>query len=148
MKTNRLIGFRCGSMIALVTPGMAQILVIEDDPASSALLFECLSSMGHDVDCAAERKPAEKLLACVRYDLVITDLRLTAAGDDGLELLAGIREVSPTTRLLLVSANLRPETEQAARAIGADGCFGKPLEIQSIRRVVAALVRPGSQAVC
>ncbi|MBZ5520809.1 MAG: response regulator [Acidobacteriia bacterium] len=128
---------------------MAQILVIEDDPSSLTLLFECLSSMGHNVDCATDREPAESLLACVRYDLVITDLRLTkAGGEDGLEILAGIREDSPSTRLVLVSADLRPETEEAAREIGVDGCFGKPLELKLIQQMVADLGRTRGRAVC
>jgi DNA-binding response OmpR family regulator len=128
---------------------MAQILIIEDDPSSSALLFECLSLMGHDVDCATDRGPAETLLACVQYDLVITDLRLPGQiHDEGLEILAGIREASPATRLLLVSADLRPETEEAARKIGVDGCFGKPLELKQVTRMVADLVRACGKAVC
>src|SRR6266850_778246 len=128
---------------------MAQILVIEDDPSSLTLLFECLSGMGHVVHCATNRGPAEAFLSVAHYDLVISDLRLAGAGgNDGLEILAGVRAFSPATRLVLVSADLRPETERAAREIGIDGCFGKPLELRQLRQMVDGLVQEYRPAVC
>lgn len=128
---------------------MAQILVIDDDVASLQLLFECLSALGHEVDCASEREPAETLLTCVRYDLVITDLSLTGdSSDDGLEILALIRESWPATRVLLVSADLRPEAEASAREIGVNGCFGKPLDLGLVQQRVEELLNGCGKAVC
>ena len=127
---------------------MAQILVIDDDVASLLLLFECLSALGHEVDCASEREAAEALLGCVRYDLVITDLSLTGnSSEDGLEILARVHELWPSTRVLLVSADLRPEAVKSAREIGVNGCFGKPLDLGRVQQRVDELLNGCGKAV-
>jgi two-component system response regulator DesR len=85
--------------------------------------------------CLAARGSEEALALSRRMhpDVALVDLFL--AGESGAELCGAIRQVSPTTRVLLISGAGRM-TASAARAAGASGFISKESDA---REVVAAV---------
>jgi two-component system response regulator DesR len=89
--------------------------------------------------CLAARTGAEalELTRSYRPDVAVVDLFL--ADESGAELCESIRQLSPSTRVLLVSGSGRM-SPHAARAAGASGFVPKHLDA---RDVVAAVHRVG-----
>jgi len=100
---------------------------------------------GYEVDCAREQAEAEALLARNHYACVITDLRLSPAhGNAGLEIVAHVRERSPSTRTIILTAYGSPATEWDALRHGAGAFFHKPTPLSELARAVASLIERGS----
>jgi two-component system, OmpR family, KDP operon response regulator KdpE len=108
---------------------MAQVLVVDDEPAIRRLLRQALERAGHTV---AEATDAREALAAVdrqRPDAVLLDLGLP--GRDGLELVPVIaRERS--VALLVVSARETTDDKVAALDLGADDYVTKPFDSEEL----------------
>ena len=102
------------------------VSLIEEDPA-----FEVISEAGDG---------AEGVRMCceLRPDLVILDVGLPKV--NGLEAARQIREVSPDTKILFVSANQSREVIREALRIGAAGFILKKQALRELLRAVRAVV--------
>jgi len=102
------------------------VSLIEEDPA-----FEVISEAGDG---------AEGVRMCweLRPDLVILDVGLPKV--NGLEAARQIREVSPDTKILFVSANHSREVMREALRIGAAGFILKKQALRELLRAVRAVV--------
>ena len=69
------------------------------------------------------------------FEVVLLDFRLPDSAD--LRLLATVRQLSPTSRVIMMSAHSNPEFVQGAVALGAFGVVSKPFEIEGITALVA-----------
>ena len=117
------------------------MLVIDDEPGILVAVAAYFRHLGYEVDCAREREEAEALLSQNCYSCVIADLRLTPFnGADGLEIVASVRERSPSTRIIILSAYGSPATEREARRRGADAFFHKPRPLADVARAVSSLI--------
>lgn len=113
------------------------LLIIDDEPGIRFALRQYFKTLGHKVTVAQEREEAEALLAVYRYDVVIADLMLGGPlGREGLEVLAFIRERSPGTRVILLTAFGTPEIEREAREWKVDGFIAKPVPLTELAQAV------------
>jgi DNA-binding response OmpR family regulator len=118
------------------------LLIVDDEEAALFAMREYFGALGYEVDCASELGAAQQLLSARRYGVVIADLRLTpCGGTEGLELIAGVRERSPSTRTILLTAYGSPEVEAKARELGIDALLDKPQPLPQIARLVGSLLR-------
>ena len=129
-----------------MTPGARpRLLIVDDEPPILAATRSYLSAHGYDVDGAGEREEAEALLATMRYELVVLDMRMTGAhGREGLELLSYVRERCPWTRAMVVTACGSTELEEEARRRGARAFLQKPAPLATIARTASQLLRDTS----
>ena len=81
----------------------ACILVVDDEVTITDSLKLLLSDHGYDASTSATAAEAETLLARHWFDLVFLDLRLPDA--DGFRLLEHIKQVSPETEVILMTAH-------------------------------------------
>jgi len=79
-----------------------QILIAEDDIVAAHTLRLALTVDGHSVDVAGDGEQALLLFFGKGHDLVITDFRLPKM--DGLELAEAIKQRSPATPVILITA--------------------------------------------
>lgn len=118
-----------------------------------ALVLEGLRSLfaaEEDLRVLATASDGERLLDAVRRfqpDVVITDLQMEYL--DGLSCLAQIRDISPHTRVLILTAYTDGQTMQSVLRAGADGLLLKtdPPEqaARAVRQVMAGqLVFPAA----
>jgi two-component system response regulator PilR (NtrC family) len=80
----------------------ARVLVVDDEADIRELLSMTLTRMGLTVDAAGSGFDAEQLLHKHRYDLCVTDMRLSDG--DGLDLLGHISRHYPSTPVAVITA--------------------------------------------
>jgi len=111
------------------------ILVVDDQSSVRELLRAVLESQGHDVDDAADGEAAVERLRGGFHDLVIMDIRMP--GLDGVQTLARMKELSPETGVVMMTAYASVETAVKAMKLGAFDYMTKPIDIEEVRSVVA-----------
>jgi DNA-binding NarL/FixJ family response regulator len=89
--------------------------------------------------CLAEAR--ERLAAEADIQLALLDLALPDS--NGIATLASLREVSPTARFVILSADERPETMLAAIDAGAAGFIPKTTESKVLRQAIATVLDGG-----
>jgi two-component system alkaline phosphatase synthesis response regulator PhoP len=116
---------------------MANVLVVDDDPAVLEILTAYLLAEGHQVLTASDGPEGERLLGSA--DLAILDWMLPGA--TGLDLTKTVRERYPQLPVLLLTA--RGEEEDRVRGLrtGADDYVVKPFSPREVMARVSALLR-------
>ena len=114
------------------------ILVAEDQESARESLAELLRGAGYEVHEAADGNAAISLLDRVDFDLVLTDLMMP--GCDGISVLQRIRDVSPQTLVLIMTAHASIETAVEAIRLGAQDYLLKPLIFEDVLRKVRHLM--------
>jgi DNA-binding NtrC family response regulator len=87
-------------------PTRKRILVVDDDSAVQVSLALLLKQSGFDPLCCDGPQQALAQLAAGPVDLVLQDMNfsLQTSGDEGLELLARVKQAHPATPVLLMTA--------------------------------------------
>jgi DNA-binding NtrC family response regulator len=117
---------------------MAQILIIDDHDTMREGLELLLRRRGHQTHSAASGKDGLALLEENGADLVITDLKM--AHMDGLEVLRGVKERSPRTDVLVITAYGTVEKAVDAMKLGAADFVTKPFSSEEFAVKVDRLV--------
>jgi DNA-binding NtrC family response regulator len=117
----------------------AHILLFEDDDTLAGLLARVLRTEGYHVDVLdnADAIPAAAKLA--RYDVVLSDIHL-ANDTSGHDVLKRIRESSPTTPVILMTAYADIEGAMNAVGEGAYDYLAKPIEPTELKRMVGEAI--------
>jgi two-component system response regulator PilR (NtrC family) len=113
---------------------MAEILVVDDEGSMRELLEILLTKQGHRVACAPDAARAIARVQESGVDLVITDLRLGA--DSGVDVLRRVKEISPATEVVMVTAFSTTENAIQAMKLGAYDYVLKPFKVDELRIVV------------
>jgi len=113
---------------------MAAILVVDDEASMREFLEILLRKQGHRVESAADVHGALARVAEGRTDLVITDLRL--GGESGIDVLRRVKELSPATEVVMVTAFATTENAVQAMKLGAHDYVLKPFKVDELRLVV------------
>jgi len=117
------------------------MLVVDDEPPIVFALSEYFSERGFDVDTAGELSEARRLVACHRYSLVITDLRLSGTtGAEGFELIDLLRGMDPRAAIVLLTGYGSPEIEREAHERGVDVFLQKPIPLSAVAAIADRLV--------
>ncbi len=103
---------------------MARILVADDQRNMRTTLALMLKGSGHDVEQAVDGEEACAKVAEDTYDMVLTDLKM--GKKDGIEVLRHVKEVSPLTEVIVMTAFGTIESAVEAMRIGAYDYIQKP----------------------
>jgi len=98
---------------------MTRILVVDDEQSMRDFLSIMLKKEGYDVVAAENGSGALKAIQTEIFDLVITDVKMPAV--DGIEVLRTIKDVSPETVVIMITAFATAETAVEAIKLGAYG---------------------------
>ncbi|BBA69994.1 sigma-54-dependent transcriptional regulator [Geobacter sulfurreducens] len=107
------------------------VLVVDDELSMREFLAILLDREGYTVDQAAS---AEEALTCLErktYDLVISDVKMP--GLDGITLLGRIKEMTPDTAVLLMTAFSTAEQAVEAMKLGAYDYIAKPFKVEEVK---------------
>jgi two-component system, NtrC family, response regulator AtoC len=110
------------------------ILVVDDDAVARQLLADALRKDGYDVEIAAGGAEAIALGREKRFDVVLTDIKMGEI--DGLAVLRDIRQRSPETAIVLLTAFGSMDGAVEAIKQGAYDYLAKPFKKEEIRLVV------------
>ena len=125
---------------------MARVLVVDDDKGMREVLEIMLSKEGYQVTSAPGGREALNICQKSKFDVVITDLKMPRV--DGIDVLKGIKESSPETMVVLVTAYASGETAVAAMQEGAYDYLEKNFDIEELKLTVRdALKRKGVEQV-
>ncbi len=113
------------------------ILVVDDEPAQRQFVGGSLSR-DYEILSAANGKEASQLLSNRSVSLVITDERMPEMG--GIELIRWLREKSPETPVIVLTAYGSVATAVEAIKLGAEEYLTKPLKSPEELRIVAEKV--------
>jgi two-component system, NtrC family, response regulator PilR len=111
-----------------------KILVVEDEQSMREVLKILLEGEHYNVIAASDGLEGLALLDRDIFDLVITDMKMPKA--DGFEVLKKVKETSPETVVIMVTAFGNKETAIEAMKLGAYDYISKPFNIDEIRLIV------------
>lgn len=116
---------------------MKKILVVDDQAAYLLALKKILQRAWLRIDIAVTMEDALTLLGETVYDVVITDLKLGAApGEDGISILKQVKEWSPSTRVIMITAYGHQDMIRKAFALGVDCFYEKPLSSEILKETL------------
>ena len=113
-------------------PKHKRILIVDDEAIVAFFLMEGLKGLGDEYDVRTSGS-AESALEQIRhghFDLAVVDYRLP--GLSGLDLIRKLREVSPETHTIVITAYSSPELEEEALRLRAARYLEKPFRIQDL----------------
>ena len=118
-----------------------RVLVVDDELLIRWSIAETLTGAGHSVVQAADGANAIKALTAPAepIDAVILDYRLPDSND--FALLARIRQLAPTSPVLLVTAHGSPEITKGALDLGAYAVVSKPFDVHNLVDVLEQACR-------
>ncbi|HEX2270314.1 MAG TPA: sigma-54 dependent transcriptional regulator, partial [Pyrinomonadaceae bacterium] len=102
------------------------ILVVDDEKSQREILEMILSEEGYDVTTAASGEAALKFARDRRFDLALTDLKMT--GMDGIELLQHLLAFDSSIIVILLTAHGSIESAKEALRRGAFDYLEKPYD--------------------
>ena len=114
------------------------VLVAEDQDSARESLVELLRGEGYEVHEAADGNAAVSLIDQLDLDLVLTDL--TMPGLDGIGVLKHVRDMSPQTLVIIMTANATVDSAIEAIHLGAQDYLLKPLLFTEVLRKIQHLM--------
>jgi len=118
-----------------------RILLIEDNPAITALIHEGLSPHGYELDTVATGSEGEELAAGGQHDVVILDILLPDR--NGIDVCKNLRARGVRTPILMLTALSNTLDKVAGLEAGADDYLTKPFEVEELLARIRALSRRG-----
>lgn len=112
----------------------AKILVVDDEPGIRLIMEDTLTLDGHQVTAVENGEAALALVANQAFDLALLDLVLP--GMNGMEVLAALRQQSPDTVVILLTAHASLDTAVKALREGAHDYLFKPCKTIELRQSV------------
>lgn len=110
------------------------VLIVDDEPDILELLDITLSRMGLQTHSAATLSEARELVAKRIPDLCLTDMRLPDG--NGITLVEFIQEEFPHIPVAMITAHGSVETAITALKAGAFDFISKPIELETLRKLV------------
>lgn len=121
--------------------GLIKVLVVDDSPFSRTLIADVLQENGFEV--AGEADSLDALMAIYRTcrpDIVTMDIAMP--GMDGFECSKALRLFDPKAKIVLISSMKDEDTEAEARRIGISGYIQKPVDGETITRIINSIMTP------
>jgi FixJ family two-component response regulator len=119
-------------------------LIVDDERNIRLTLRTAVEGPDLEVSEASDGREALDRLGRARYDVVLLDLRLP--GMDGLEVLRRLRERSPSTRVVVITAHGTVDAAVEAMKLGAADFLQKPFDPHSVREVVTRALHADASA--
>lgn len=113
---------------------MAKILVVDDERSIRNSMKEVLGFEGHTVVLAEDGESGLKEAGKEQFDLVFSDIKMPKM--DGIELLAKMRQLQPSTKMILISGHGTIETAVQCMRNGAFDFIEKPMNLNRLLQAV------------
>jgi two-component system response regulator PilR (NtrC family) len=113
---------------------MGRILIVDDEKSMRELLTIMLRKDGHETVMAEDGLKAVKLIEEDIFDLVITDVKMPKMG--GVDVLKAVKDSSPETIVIMITAYATAETAVEAMKEGAYDYILKPFKVDEIKLVI------------
>lgn len=125
-------------------PARHRVLVVDDETSMREVLEIVLAKDNYEVTTVANVNDAIERLTGIGFDVVLTDLRMGADRNAGMELLEWITANSPHTPAIMMTAFGSIETAIEAMKRGAADYIMKPFKNDEVRLVVQRTIEQSS----
>ncbi|MCD6138168.1 MAG: sigma-54-dependent Fis family transcriptional regulator [Deltaproteobacteria bacterium] len=115
------------------------ILIVDDDSFMRDACKQTLTKRGHSVTLAKSGREALKLLEEWSFDLILLDLKMP--GEDGLFVLARIKDMDPEASVVMITGHGTIETAVQAIKLGAFDFISKPFTPDELLRLVDRVLK-------
>lgn len=115
-------------------PQRLTILVVDDNEEFCQNVKDILELHDYTVVTARDGFQALLILKQSAFDLVLMDLKMPAM--DGVETFKVMKEMSPHTSVIMVTAFIGDDLNKEALQAGARGVLGKPLEFEKLLTLI------------
>lgn len=120
-----------------------RLLVVDDDQSMRAALYESLSSCGYEVETAENGSDALAKFKEGQFAVVVTDMRMPMMS--GMDVLRGIKKISPQTPVILITAYGTVNTAVEAMKEGAAEFIMKPFSLDDLEFAVKNVLAASAQ---
>ena len=127
-----------------VQSDQANILVVDDEPGICAMIRAGLTRSGLHCVTVTESRLAKDLLDRQAFAVMVTDIAMPEMS--GLDLLAHVRQRSPSCRVILISGLSATQCLADALTLGAYDFIQKPFDIGDLTRAIERAARSDSPA--
>ncbi len=110
------------------------ILIVDDDRAMCETLSDILVEDGYVISTASEGRQALQLSQEHFYNLALVDLNLPDT--NGIAVLQQLREMSPRTAVIIITAYSTLKNAVDALSQGADAYITKPIDLDEVRAII------------
>lgn len=114
-------------------------MVVDDDPQVLGAISQRLQREGYVVRCFRDGRECIAEFKQSQAEIVITDLRMP--GMDGMAVLREIKQMAPSTEVLIITGNADKEAAINALHLGAFDLFEKPVSLKEISERLKRTVR-------
>lgn len=112
-----------------------EVLALDDEPIVGKSLRMALSKLGFNVEVFEDPVVAMKRIDEKTFDIVITDVVM---GDiDGIQVLERVKQRSPRTKVVIITAFAMMEMARKAMERGAFDFIAKPFDAAEIRAIAS-----------
>ncbi|THJ19039.1 MAG: response regulator [Nitrospira sp. CG24B] len=144
-KSVRKTGWGPERMLRMTKGKAAVLLIVEDDREMRSLLCDEFCGTGYQLREA--RDGDEAFLAVLQSvpDLILTDLRMPAGGDDYI---SRLRTVAPRCPIVVITGFGDAVLKAQVLKAGANAYFDKPVRVAELKACVQQLLdhRPGAES--
>jgi CheY-like chemotaxis protein len=121
-----------------------QVLIVDDEETLTWSLAKSLAvdRETYEVTIANSGEEALPLMNGTTYDVVVLDIRLP--GMNGLDVLMKVKERSPATKVIMMTAYGSSEIKAKAKAKGSLFYIEKPFEIDQMRELIFKALKEGT----
>ena len=116
----------------------AHILVVDDEESILFSFRTVLNGTGHEVVTVDNGSAAIEEVKCKVFDVAFVDIRMPEMS--GPETMARIRELSPTTVVVMITAYAQSDMVDQAVEGGATLCLFKPFGPAQIRELIRGIL--------
>jgi DNA-binding response OmpR family regulator len=116
-----------------------RILIIEDEQALNASIVTYLNQEGYTCDKAFDFKEASLMIADLPYTCVLVDLNLPHG--NGLDLVKLLKENTPETGIIIISAKNALDDRITGLELGADDYLTKPFHLSELNARLKSVIR-------
>ena len=111
-----------------------KILAVDDEQSMREFLDIMLKKEGYKVTLASNGEEVLKLIEKDLFDLVLMDIRMPRL--DGISALKKIKEISPETIVIMITAYASADTAITAMKEGAYDYITKPFKIEEVKLII------------
>ncbi len=122
----------------------ARILIVEDDPKTSAFIEQGIRAAGYNAVCAADGAAGVRLAEENVFDLAVVDIMLPVM--DGFQLIRKLRSSRIMFPIIVLSAKASEENKIHGLEAGADDYLAKPFSLAELLARIQAQLRRAAHA--
>lgn len=111
-------------------PAKKRVMVVDNEDNICDIYKKVLLKEGFDVESFIDGGSAIDSFSRIHYDVVITDLKMPKI--DGFHVIKKVRELSPTTDIIVITGYATLDSVVATIKLGACDYLVKPFEIRDL----------------